>query len=178
MQIPLPDSFDEFLKTEKPEEEKHLLDKLDLNIHSKKEEKKDLDSRFEQERESWTVKISEMTKRMKNVMELQDLMIDVYTERQRAIEYYHFLITFLINVNKNYRRKYAERFKHYTDSIQIRVNKDQINILINNDLETLSLLREKTENHAKFMNNTAGTIDNIIYGIKYRIEIEQLSRGK
>ena len=166
-EIILPDSFDEFVK-----------DEIKTNQAGVDDKQQSLDDLYRKERLKWSDDIKAMTIRLKNVMEIQLLMVDVYSERQRAVEYYHYLISLLIGVNKSYRRKYAERFKHYTDSIQIRVNKDQINNLINNDVESLALHREKLENHAKFMNNTVSTIDNIIYGIKYRIEIEQISRGK
>lgn len=165
MSIALPNSFDDFMSSENSEE--------------KTEEKKEsVDSIYKKERLEWHETIKGMTVRMKDILEIQNLMVDVYTERQRAIEYYHYLISLLIGINKQYRRKYAERFKHYTDSIQFRVNKEQITNLINNDLEALSINREKLENHAKFMENTTKSIDGIIFGIKHRIEVEQIIRGK
>jgi hypothetical protein len=46
------------------------------------------------------------------------------------------------------------------------------------DLAPTVSLRDQIENHSKFIDKTVGTMDNIIFGIKNRVEIEQILRGK
>ena len=46
------------------------------------------------------------------------------------------------------------------------------------DLAPTISLRDQIENHSKFIDKTVGTMDNIIFGIKSRVEIEQILRGK
>lgn len=166
MKIVLPDSFDDFLSTEKESEDK-IKDSKD----------NDIDKYYTTKRSEWTNKVKELAGRLKDVHNIPTLQVDLYSDRQIAVEQYHSLYSLLIGVNKKYNRKYSERFKHYTDSIQFRANKEQITNLINNDLETLVLYREKLQNHYKYMLNTISTIDNIIYGIKSRVEIEQIRLG-
>jgi len=166
MTIVLPDSFDDFLASEKKSEDKE-----------KDTKHQDLDEYYADKRLKWSDKVKELAARLKDVHNIPTLQVDLYSDRQVAVEQYHSLYSLLIGVNKKYNRKYAERFKHYTDSIQFRANKEQITTLINNDLETLVLYREKLQNHYKYMLNTISTIDNIIYGIKSRVEIEQIRLG-
>ncbi len=166
MTIVLPDSFDDFLSTEKKSEDK-IKDNKD----------KGADEIYAKKRLEWSTKVKSLASRLKDVYDIPSLQVDLYSDRQIAVEQYHYLYSLLIGVNKSYNRKYTERFKYYTDSIQFRVNKEQITNLINNDLETLVLHREKLQNHYKYMLNTISTIDNIIYGIKSRVEIEQIRLG-
>jgi hypothetical protein len=46
------------------------------------------------------------------------------------------------------------------------------------DLEDLVEKRELLNVHAKSMESTVKTIDNMIYGIQARIKIEDINRGK
>ena len=43
-----------------------------------------------------------MSKKMKDISKIPDLMLDIYTERQRCVEYHHYLISKLIILNKSY----------------------------------------------------------------------------
>jgi hypothetical protein len=120
-----------------------------------------------------------MSEQMKSVLKVSELMTNVYTERQRCIEYYHYLISILQKVNKEYRRQYAERFDYWSWKSNIRYpNNNALNNKIQVELADLIEKREKIENHSKYILSTSSTIDNIIFAIPRRIEIEQISRGK
>jgi hypothetical protein len=138
-----------------------------------------LEERFSNERIEWSKKITDMGVKLGKILEIPNLMITLYTERQRALEYYHYLISLLIGINKTYRKSYDERHDYYTNKIQVRYPNESTKhnrILV--DLHEILQQRETLENHAKFILGTVSTIDNIIYAIPRRIEIEQISRGK
>jgi len=138
-----------------------------------------LEDRFAREREEWSEKIAEISKKMKQVFDIPELMTTLYTERQRAVEYYHYLITLLIGMNKKYNAAYAERFDYYTTKAQVRYPNESTKhnrILV--DLQDMVEKREMVNNHSKFIDKTIGTLDNIIFAIPKRVEIEQISRGK
>lgn len=138
-----------------------------------------LEDRFAREREEWSEKIAEISKKMKQVFDIPELMTTLYTERQRAVEYYHYLITLLIGMNKKYNAAYAERYDYYTTKAQVRYPNESTKhnrILV--DLQDMVEKREMVNNHSKFIDKTIGTLDNIIFAIPKRVEIEQISRGK
>jgi CII-binding regulator of phage lambda lysogenization HflD len=144
-----------------------------------KSEKETLEDRFFRERLEWTGKIKEMSVKLKKVLEVAELMTEIYTERQKALDYYHYLISLLIKINKSYTKSYSNKYKFFKYESQERLPNDKIiQIRINAELEDIKEKREILDNHSKFMLSTVSTIDNIIYGLKSRIEIEQIARGK
>lgn len=164
MEEKIPDSFDEFIK-ENPPENKEREDSLEI--------------RFAKERKEWTEKVKNMSTMMKKIVDVAELMTTLYTERQRAVEYYHYLLSLLSNINKTYRKQFAEKYDFYSYKTQKRFPNEKVKeIQIMADLAPTVSLREQIENHSRFIDKTVGTVDNIIFGIKNRVEIEQILRGK
>ena len=138
-----------------------------------------LSKQFEAERADWKEKVANLNKKMKNIMSVSELMTEVYTERQLCLEYYHYLVSKLVEVNREYRRRYAERHDFWSYKSNIRYpNETSKNNKIQVELADLLQKRELIENHSKYILRTVETIDNIIYAIPRRIEIEQITRGK
>jgi len=145
----------------------------------KEEEQVSLEDKFAKERLEWSGKISEMSKKLKDIMKLADLQVDVYTERQRAVEYYHYLISILKGLGRSYAKQYSQRYDfHSYQSDKRFANEKSKELQILADISEIVRKREVVENHCKFVDNTIKTIDNLIYGIKYRVDIEQIARGR
>jgi hypothetical protein len=143
------------------------------------EKKETLDEKFARERLEWSEKVASMSQQMKSVMKVAELMTEVYTERQRCVEYHHYLISILIKLNREYKRQYDERWVFWTHNSNIRYpNESQKGNKIQTELADLLEKREAVDNHSKFILSTCSTIDNLIYAIPKRIEVEQISRGK
>ena len=148
----------------------------DLNIN---EANKNLEEKFAQERQEWNEKIDNLGKRLRKVFEIPELMTELYTERQRAVEYYHYLGSLMIKISKQWRSSYNERWDYYTNKTQVRYPNESVkNNRILVDLADFAERKEMIENHMKFIDKSIGTIDNIIYAVPKRVEIEQISRGK
>jgi len=143
------------------------------------ETKETLDDKFTRERKEWGQRIAKMNQLMKGMGPLSELMLEVYTERQICLEYYHYLISVLIKVNRKYKKSWDERWIFWTHKSNILYpNETQKGNKIQVELADILEKRELLDNHAKFIDKTLGTIDNLIYAIPKRIEIEQISRGK
>lgn len=150
-----------------------------FNINPEVPKEEQLEDKFAKERLEWSGKVGEMSEQMKSVLKVSELMTNIYTERQRCVEYYHYLISILIKINKEYRRRYAERWDFWSYKSQIRYpNNTALDNKIKTELADVLEKRELIDNHSKFMDKTVSTIDNLIYAIPKRIEIEQISRGK
>ncbi len=167
-------SFEDFIQ-EKP--------KVNMFVEEwKKEEEKKKETfkeRYAKERLEWTQKIRDMSNKLKKIMEIQELLTTIYTERQQALEYHHYLLSLMARINITYRKEYAQKYEHYSFQSQKRFpNETTKNNQILSEMENIISQKEAITNHAKFMEDTTKTIDNLIFGIKYRIEIEQISRGK
>lgn len=149
-----------------------------FNINPDVPKEESLEDKFAKERLEWSGKVAEMSEQMKSVLKVSELMTNIYTERQRCVEYYHYLISILIKINKEYRRRYAERWDFWSYKSQIRYpNNTALDNKIKTELADVLEKRELIDNHSKFMLECKNTIDNIIYAIPRRIDIEKIARG-
>jgi hypothetical protein len=139
----------------------------------------ELKEKFAKERQEWNEKVDKLGKKLKNVFDVPMLMTDLYTERQRAVEYYHYLGSLIIKINKQWRAQYAERWDYYTNKAQVRYPNESVkNNRIYVDLADFVEKKEMIENHMKFIDRSISTIDNIIFAVPKRVEIENIARGK
>ena len=75
--------------------------------------------------------------------------------------------------------EFADKYRHYSWNSQYRFPNEktkQNQILA--EIEDLYEMKEALTNHAKYMSDTIQTIDNVIFGIKYRLDVERASVGK
>jgi hypothetical protein len=136
-----------------------------------------ISKRFTDEREHWKTTVGEMSDRLRDIYSVAGLLTDLYSQRQIALEYTHTLMSHLIRLNKILRAKRAERFLHYTQNYDLRLDKDPKNLMIDVDLGPIIEQKEMVENHLNYMRETVKTIDTICYGVKYRVSLEEFRRG-
>jgi hypothetical protein len=163
-----------------PQDYSNIIASLDDDLSLKKtDEPNSLSKRFQKERTDWSVKINDMNKKLNNMETVQTLLLEIYTERQRAVEFYHYLISLLIDINKKYRKEYMLRYEYYTYQSQQRFPNENLKTQkILTDIEEIVEKKDLLEVHSKFIENTIKSIDGLIWAITRRIEIEQISRGK
>jgi hypothetical protein len=134
-------------------------------------------ARFRKEREDWMERVTDMSNRLKDIHHLSDLMTEIYSSRQIAVEYSHTLMTHLTKVNRIYRERRVERYDHYTRHHDIRLDKDPKTDLINVDLADILERRDLLQNHLDYFRETIRTIDTLCFGIKHRMSLEEYRRG-
>lgn len=140
------------------------------------EDSESLSQRFLRERKEWKDTVSALSKRIGDIWKLGDLQTDVYSSRQALVEYYHYLISLLGKKNAELRKLKRKKYEFYTDGYHLRLDKDIKMEYIMCDLEDIYHTKEELENHAKFVAETMRTVDNIIFGIKHRITLEEYKR--
>lgn len=136
-----------------------------------------LATRFRKEREDWITKIQEFSDNLRTVSQIGELMVEIYSQRQIAVEYSHTLMSHLIKINKIYREKKHEKYIYYTQNYDVRLDKDTREGHIGYDLTEVIEKRDMVQNHLDYFRETIKTIDNIIFGIKHRISLEEYRRG-
>jgi hypothetical protein len=143
------------------------------------DESDSLEAKLERERIQWKKKIENMALKVKKLDTLTELMTEAYSERQRVVEYHHYILSLLVRINKQWRREYSLKHDHYSYKSQKRFpNETTKNNQIYADLHEIVTKKELLDTHAKYMNETKNTIDNIIFGIKYRVDIENIKNGR
>lgn len=134
-------------------------------------------TRFAKERDEWSQRIQDMSERLRDIYKLSDLLTDLYSYRQIALEYTHTLMSHLSKLNATYRVKKVERFDYYSRGYDLRLDKDPKNDHINADLNLLVERRELLQNHLDYFRSTVGTIDSMCFGVKHRMALEEFRRG-
>jgi hypothetical protein len=127
--------------------------------------------RFVQERADWKERVTEMASRMKNISSLAELQVDLYTYRQQAIEYYYNLNLAVIKLEKKY-AKLKRRLVEELNDKDIRYGKTDMNVIIDGAAADQRHHIELVKSQCSYFHETVKTIDNMIFGIKHRIEIE------
>jgi len=141
------------------------------------EQKQDFSSIFSTEREEWKEKIRGLSIRSRNIRELGEVQIELYSSRQMLLEYAYKLGQILIKLNTRYRRDRGDRMKFYSEMSQVKYGSNEKTPLIEADLSELKERIDLVDNHMAYMNETIKTVDHFLYGVKSRIALEEYMRS-
>lgn len=149
-----------------------------MSKESQESYSKELDSeldkikeRFIKERTSWKDKVVDMAKRMKMIKDLPELQVDLYTYRQEAIEYYYNLNLAVVKLEKQYAKLKRKLVEELNDK-DVRYGKTDMNTIIDGSAADQKHHIEMVKSQASYFYETVKTIDNMIFGIKHRLEME------
>lgn len=133
--------------------------------------------RFAGERKDWTEKIKGIASRFKNVEDLVDVQVDLYSERQRATDYVHELSVLYSRLKKQHLAEWKKAYEKLSLDQDFRYNEKEKSKLADEKSSTSKLKLEILQTHVDFFRETVKTIDNMIFGVKHRLEIEDFRRG-
>ncbi len=140
-------------------------------------ERKDFGIEFQKEREEWTEKIRVLSIRMKNIKELAEVQVELYSNRQLLLEMYSKLGQVMVKLNAKYRKDKAERLRYYSESVQVKYGANEKTPLIEGDLASLKERMDLVDGQISFFNETMKTVDHMLYGVKSRIALEEYLRS-
>lgn len=135
------------------------------------------ESQFTEEREEWTERIRELSVRMRNIREIGEVQVELYSDRQKLLEYSFKLGQALGKLNSTYRADKKNKMMYYSEEHNIRYGSNEKTHLIDGDLSEIKYRIDLVDNHTSFMNETIKTVDHMLYGIKARISLEEFMRG-
>jgi len=147
-------------------------------VYSENIEERDetIEERFRRERIEWRDNVAKMGKKLGKIEDLISLEIEVYSNRQIALEYSHSIMFTLSRVNAKIRTLKKNKFLFYTNTYDLKLDKDMKNLFISTDLEKNIVRQELLNNHLTYIKSTIDTIDKIIFGLKWRLDIEKYKR--
>lgn len=137
----------------------------------------EMESQFGGERSEWTERIRELSIRMKNIREMAEVQVELYSDRQRLLEYAYKLGQILTRLNSKYRAERRAKMVYYSEEHNTRYGANEKTSLIDGDLSDIKRKIDLVDNHMTFMNETTKTVDHMLYGIKSRISLEEFMRG-
>ncbi len=133
--------------------------------------------RFALERKNWTDTVKNIAARFKNVEDLIDVQVDLYSERQRATDYVHELSVLYSRLKKLHLAEWKKAYESLSLDQDFRYNEKEKSKLADEKSSISKLKLEILQTHVDFFRETVKTIDNMIFGVKHRLEIEDFRRG-
>jgi len=133
--------------------------------------------KFSTERSTWSNATIEIGRRFRDVENLAEVQVDLYSKRQEALEYQYKLI----GIHTRLKNLYAVEWKKAYDSASvnedIRYNDKERSKVAESMVSKLKFKVESVSNQIEFFRETIKTIDNMIFGVKHRIDIENFKVG-
>lgn len=139
--------------------------------------KKDFESEFIRERQEWTEKIKLLAVRLKNIKELADVQVDLFSYRQILLEYNSSLLQVMAKLNSKLRKDKGDRLRYYSENYQVKYGSNEKTPLIDGDLTELKERIEIVDTQIGFLNETIKTLDFMLYGVKDRIRLQEFLIG-
>ena len=139
-------------------------------------DQKDYAAQFSEEQSSWTQRISELSIRMRNIREIADVQVELFSDRQKLLERCHKLGQTLSKLNAEYRKRKRDQLINRSDE-NLRYGANEKTTLIDGDLAELRYMIDLVDGHISGLNGTEKTIDHALYGIKERIKLEDYLRN-
>ena len=139
--------------------------------------KKGILQQFEEERLKWKEDIEDIAGRFKKIEDMVEVQVDLYSQRQVATEYVYQLVTTYSKFKKVYNAEWQKWYEHFTNNVDTRPSEKEKAKLIDDKTGDSKLRLEVIQTHIDYMRETVKTIDNMIFGVKHRLDIENFRRG-
>jgi len=117
--------------------------------------------------------IRECIEKMSSMTGLKEVQIKMLSLRQRLLEDNHILIENLSSVKRKYRNERAKQMESISTNLQHRYQYNEKTVLIDGATANIKEIVDTIENQISFFVDSIKTVDNVLYGIKTRVEIEK-----
>ena len=129
--------------------------------------------KFQDRRSDVSKEIYENIEKLSNLKTLKEAQVNMLSLRQRLLEDNHTLLEHVTLLRKKYRDERSVEMENISRNLQIRYQANEKNIVIEGRTSSTKESLEIIENQISFFNESIKTIDNIIFGIKTRLDIEK-----
>ena len=137
------------------------------------ETKAKISKKFQDRRAEVSKEIYENIEKLSNLKTLKEAQVNMLSLRQRLLEDNHTLLEHVTIIRKKYRDERSVEMENISRNLQIRYQANEKNMVIDGRTSSTKESLEIFENQIAFFNESIKTIDNIIFGIKTRLDIEK-----
>ncbi len=128
---------------------------------------------FKKKREEISLEIQNCVETMGNFKNLKEVQILMLSLRQRLLEDSHTLLEHASILRKKYRSERSRHMEQISTNLQQRYQYNEKNVIIDGKTAETKESLDLIENQISFFTDTIKTVDNILFGIKTRVEIEK-----
>ena len=141
----------------------------------KVEEKGDLRSQFESERIKWKDDILAMAHKFNDLGRITELQVELYSNRQIVLEQSHYLQSLLAKINKTYKKSVGSKTIEFMNGDR-KLKMGETNTLVEAAVVDLKEQIDLIESQIEYMQETKKNIDNMVFGLGHRIQLEEYRR--
>jgi hypothetical protein len=134
----------------------------------------EISQKFGKRREEVSREIQECVEKMMNIKNLKEVQVLMLSMRQRLLEDNHTLIEHASNVRKQFRSDKSAQLENISTNLQQRYQYTEKTVLIDGRTTEIKHMIDLIENQITFFNESIKTVDNVLFGIKTRVEIEKV----
>jgi hypothetical protein len=140
---------------------------------SAKDTKQNISEKFQNRRAEVSKEIYQNIEKLSNLKTLKEAQVNMLSLRQRLLEDNHTLLEHITMLRKKFRDERAEVMETLSKNLQLRYQANEKTVVIEGRTSNTKEYLEIFENQVNFFNESIKTIDNIIFGIKTRLDIEK-----
>lgn len=138
-----------------------------------KDTKKNISDKFQARRSEVSKEIYENIEKLSNLKTLKEAQVNMLSLRQRLLEDNHTLLEHITMLRKRFRDEKADAMETLSKNLQLRYQSNEKSVVIEGKTSSTKEYLEIFENQVSFFTDSIKTIDNIIFGIKTRLDIEK-----
>lgn len=139
------------------------------------EEKLDLRGEFEKDRIKWKDTILSMANKIKDMHLMTELQVELYSNRQIVLEHSHYLQSLLAKTNKAYKKSFGSKTLEFMNGDR-KLKMGETNTLVEASVADLKEQIDLFESQIEYMQETKKNIDNMVFGLGHRIQLEEYRR--
>jgi hypothetical protein len=137
------------------------------------ETKQKISAKFQERRADISKEIYANIEKLSNLKTLKEAQVNMLSLRQRLLEDNHTLLEHITILRKKYREERAVELENVSRNLQLRYQANEKTVVIDGRTSATKESLEMFETQVSFFNESIKTIDNIIFGIKTRLDIEK-----
>lgn len=128
---------------------------------------------FRQKRKEISGDIQKGIELMSNFKSIKDAQVSMLSLRQRLLEESHILLEHIAAIRRKLRSEKGKHLEILSKDLQHRYQYNEKNVIIEGKTANIKETFDTIENQLGFFSDSIKTIDNILYGVKTRVEIEK-----
>lgn len=132
-----------------------------------------ISTKFKAKREEVSAEVLQSIEKMSSFRNLKEVQVSMLSLRQRLLEDSHTLLEHLSVIRKKYKTEKSSQMENISENLQHRYQYNEKTVIIEGKTAATKEMMDLIENQINFFNESIKTVDNVLFGLKTRVEIEK-----
>lgn len=152
---------------------------MEAEIEQQQKAKADIEAKFAVQRKTYTTEIIASIQLLKHIKTLTDAKVAFLSLRQRILEDNHTIIENYNRLSKRYREAKSSKLMDISTNLQVRLNEREKEKYLDGlpEISKVKSALDTLDSQSKFLAESMKTVDQVLFGLKVRIDTEKLLLG-